>query len=183
LNKYNIKNTYHLPIIYDLFDQLRGEKIFSRIDLILGYHQVRIKEENIHKTTFRTRYGNYEFVVVPFGFSNAPTTFMFLMIEVDIDGHPPFPTTSKQFSGNFGNLLFLVVFNFTGHFEGLNNFFSGSRFSMIVEDIVFPKLFSPKIVCQSYAPGNLIHQTTQNEVHETVGFSSSGVRVLDFIYE
>jgi hypothetical protein len=52
---------------------------------------------------------------------------------VDIGGHPPFPTGSKQFSGNFGNLLFLAVFNFWGHFEGLNEGFSGSRFSMIYE--------------------------------------------------
>jgi hypothetical protein len=55
------------------------------------------------------------------------------LIQVDISGHPPFPTGSKQFSGNFGNLLFLAVFNFRGHFEGLNEGFLGSRFSMIVE--------------------------------------------------
>jgi hypothetical protein len=53
------------------------------------------------------------------------------LIHVDIGGHPRFPTGSKQFSGNFGNLLFLAVFNFRGHFEGLNEVFSGSRFSMI----------------------------------------------------
>jgi hypothetical protein len=57
---------------------------------------------------------------------------------VDIDGHPPFSTGSKQFSGNFGNLLFLVGFNFRGHFEGLNECFLRSRFSMIVEGIIEP---------------------------------------------
>jgi hypothetical protein len=79
LNNVTIKNKYHFPIIDDLFDQLKGGRIFSKIDLISGYDQVRIKEEGISKTTFRTRYGNYEFTVVPFGLSNAPTIFMCLM--------------------------------------------------------------------------------------------------------
>jgi hypothetical protein len=81
-NKYTINNNYPLPRIDDLFDHLRGTKIFSRIDLRVGYHQVKIKEEDIHKTTFRTRYGHYEFVVVPFGMTNAPTIFMCLMNDI-----------------------------------------------------------------------------------------------------
>ena len=79
LNKVSVKNKYPLPRIDDLFDQLKDAKIFSKIDLRSGYHQVRIKEEYIRKTTFRTRYGHYEFTMVPFGLSNAPTVFMCLM--------------------------------------------------------------------------------------------------------
>jgi hypothetical protein len=74
-----VKNKYPLPRIDDLFDQLKDAKIFSKIDLRSGYHQVRIKEEYINKTTFKTRYGHYEFTVVPLGLLNAPAIFMFLM--------------------------------------------------------------------------------------------------------
>ena len=66
LNKVNIKNMYLSLRINDLFDQLKGEAMFSKIDLRSRYHQVHIKEEDIYKTAFQTRYGNYEFVVVPF---------------------------------------------------------------------------------------------------------------------
>jgi hypothetical protein len=79
LTKYTIKSKYPLLGIDDLFDQLRGEKIFSNIDLRVGYHQVRIKEEDIHNTSYRTRYGNYEFVVVSFGLTNEPVVFMCLV--------------------------------------------------------------------------------------------------------
>ena len=82
LNKMTIKNRYLLPHIDDLFDQLRGEMVFSKIDLRFGYHQVQIKDEDIFKTTFRTRYGHYEFVIMPFGLTNAPTIFMCLINNV-----------------------------------------------------------------------------------------------------
>jgi hypothetical protein len=74
-----VKNKYPLSRIDDLFDQLKDANIFSKIDITLGYHYVRIKEEDISKTSFKTRYGHYEFTVVPFGLSNAPNVFMCLM--------------------------------------------------------------------------------------------------------
>jgi hypothetical protein len=82
LNKVTIKNKYPLPRIDDLFDHLKGAKIFSKIDLRSGYQQVRIKDQDIRKTSFRTRYGHYEFTVVSFGLLNAPTIFMCLMSGV-----------------------------------------------------------------------------------------------------
>ncbi|GKF19248.1 putative reverse transcriptase domain-containing protein, partial [Tanacetum coccineum] len=79
LNKLTLKNRYPLPRIDDLFDQLQGSRVYSRIDLRFGYHQLRVREEDIPKTAFRTRYGHYEFQVMLFGLTNAPVVFMDLM--------------------------------------------------------------------------------------------------------
>ena len=82
LNKLTVKNKYLLPIIDDLFNQLKGASIFFKIDLRSGYHQLRIKDVDMHKTTFTRRYGHYEFFVMSFGLKNAPTAFMDLMNRV-----------------------------------------------------------------------------------------------------
>ncbi|GJT88057.1 putative reverse transcriptase domain-containing protein [Tanacetum coccineum] len=82
LNKLTVKNRYPLPRIDDLFDQLQGSSMYSKIDLRSGYHQLRIKEEDIPITAFRTRYGHFEFQVMPFGLTNAPAVFMDLMNRV-----------------------------------------------------------------------------------------------------
>ena len=82
LNSVTVKNKYLLPYIDDLFDQLQGACMFSKIDLRSEYHHLRIRDEDVYKTAFRSRYGHYEFLVMPFGLTNAPTAFMDLMNRV-----------------------------------------------------------------------------------------------------
>ncbi|KAJ4780980.1 polyprotein [Rhynchospora pubera] len=82
LNKVTVKNRYPLPRIDDLFDQLQGSSVYSKIDLRTGYHQLRIRPSDVEKTTFRSRYGHFEYLVMPFGLTNAPAAFMDLMKRV-----------------------------------------------------------------------------------------------------
>jgi hypothetical protein len=82
LNEVTIKNKYPLPRIEDLFDQLKGARVFSKIDLRSRYHQLRIRPSDIAKTTFTSRYGLYEYTVMSFGLTNALAYFMYLMNEV-----------------------------------------------------------------------------------------------------
>ena len=82
LNKVTVRNKYPLPRIDDLFHQLQGACVFSKINLHSRYHQLRVKSEDVPKTDFRTRYGHYEFLVIPFGLKNAPSAFMDLMNRV-----------------------------------------------------------------------------------------------------
>ena len=82
MNRVTIKNRYPLSRIDDLYDQLREVRVYSKIDLRTGYHQLRVKEVDILKTAFRMRYGHFEFTVMPFGLTNAPAAFMDLMNRV-----------------------------------------------------------------------------------------------------
>ncbi|GKB94600.1 putative reverse transcriptase domain-containing protein [Tanacetum coccineum] len=82
LNKFTVKNRYPLPRIDDLFDQLQGSRVYSKIDLRSGYHQLRVREEDIPKIAFWTLYDHYEFQVMPFGLTNALVVFMDLMNRV-----------------------------------------------------------------------------------------------------
>jgi hypothetical protein len=82
LNAITIKNKYHLSRINIIFDQLTGAKVFSKVDIHSGYHQIKVHLENIPKTAFSTRYGLYEYLVISFGLTNAPAHFMYLMNSI-----------------------------------------------------------------------------------------------------
>ncbi|GJV59825.1 putative reverse transcriptase domain-containing protein [Tanacetum coccineum] len=119
LNKLTVKNRYPLSRINDVFDQLQGSRVYSKIDLRSGYHQLRVREEDIPKTAFRTRYGHYEFQVMSFGLTNAPTIFLDLMnqvckpyldrfVIVFIDDILIYSKSRKEYEGNLKLIMRLL---------------------------------------------------------------------------
>ena len=116
LNEVTIKNKYLIPQINILFDQLTGALVFSKTDLRLGYHQIKVRPEDIPKTAFSTRYGLYEFTVMSFGLTNAPAFFMYLMnmvfmeeldkfVVVFIDDILIYSKTEEEHSEHLGVVL------------------------------------------------------------------------------
>ena len=127
LNRVTIKNRYPLPRIDDLFYQLRGARVYSKINLCTGYHQLRVGKADVPKTSFRTRYVHFKFTLMPFGLTNAPKTFMDLM-------HRVFQPYLDQF---------VVVF--------IHNIFIYSKYEEEHEDhlrVIFLGLERPSVICQ-----------------------------------
>ena len=114
LNQLAVKNKYPLPRIDELFDQRGGSKFFSKIDLWSGYHQLKIREEDITKTPFKTRDEYFEFLVMPFGLTNAPTIFMDLMNQA-------FNLYLYQFVVVFNDIILVVLQDFVKSSESLKN--------------------------------------------------------------
>lgn len=137
LDKITIKNCFPIPRIDDILDQLEGAAIFSRMDLKSGYHQIRIQPSNVPKKAFRTTFGLYEFLVMPLGFTNVPTTFNHMMDRIF--------RKYRTFVGTFFDDMIVYSKNETEHQTHLAFVFSKLRAHKLVINAKKSEFFMPDI--------------------------------------